>query len=274
MNRLLKIANLFLVITTIFSCADQPERLLPTSTSQKQVKENCVLESIYRGGEHGFGYSFEYNKENRMTRIFEFADFDSISYVNNLPFKAINTSNNLYQILFEYNNSKLLSGIRFEGKDGQGRPFSYFTKYTTNALNQIIRVDLSLSTFETPFVANISYDKNGNISKITSPINGKETTLIENLEFDNKTNPFAETYSDKILMYFIVYSAATGGNNLTFFVNKNNIVKSRINTPDGFVETKFEYEYSKNGLPVKTLFNHSGGQMTEKNEETYTYKCQ
>ncbi|MCU0323757.1 MAG: hypothetical protein MUF45_00685 [Spirosomaceae bacterium] len=263
-----------MVILSLFSCADQPERLLPKSVSKKPEKENCVLESIYRGGEHGFGYSFEYNKENRMTRIFEFADFDSISYVNNLPFKAINTNNSLYQILFEYNNAKLLSGVKFEGKDGQGRPFSYFTKYTTNTLNQITRVELSLSTFETPFIANITYDKKGNILKITSPNNGREITLVENLQFDDKSNPFAETYSDKILMYFIIYSAATGGNNLTFFVNKNNLIKSRINTPDGVVETKFEYEYSKDGLPLKSQINHNGGRMTEKSEETYTYKCQ
>lgn len=267
-----KIAFFVLSVWVVLACADQTERLLPTLTIKTPPKETCLLESIRRGGNHGFSYTFEYDSNKKITRIFEFADFDSISYQNTLPFKAINTKNNLYQIVFQYNSNQI-SGIKFEGKDGQGRTFVYNTKYTTNANNQITQVELSLSTFETPYIANISYDQNGNITKISSVSNGREVILIENLEFDNNPNPFIDTYSDKILMYFIIYSASTGGNNLTFFANKNNILKSRINTQDGFVESSFEYEYAESKLPIKSILVQKGSNHNEKSEENFTYIC-
>ncbi len=266
-----------------FSCKDESYKLLPenlgkingnTENISNLYLNTCNLESIYQGGNHGFGFSFNINAKKEMTRIFEFPDFDSLQYQNNLPVKAINTRNKLFQFIYDYDTKGLIKGMRFEGKDGNGKVFSNVTNYTTNAKNQIERVELTLATYPVPLKANIVYDANGNISKVISTSFGKEVVLVENMLFDTKYSPFANYKMDKIMMYFIVYMASTGGNNLTVFVNKNNVLKSRIRNIDGtYTEFNYTYTYSKDGFPIKSSIKiNEGGNITS-TENTYAYFC-
>jgi hypothetical protein len=265
------------------SCQDEAYKLLPqnygkvtqnTEKIEELVLNHCTIESVYQGGSHGFGYSFSFNAKKELTRIFEFPDFDSLQYQNSLPIKALNSQNKLYQFLYEYDTKGAIKGMRFTGQDGNGKSFNYFTNYATNAKNQIEKVDLTLATYPVPLKANIIYDNNGNIQKIVSTTFGKEVILVENLLFDKKTNPFANYKMDKIMMYFIVYTASTGGNNLSVFVNKNNLLKSRIRNLDGtYAEFTYNYTYSKDGLPVKASVNTLERGITSIDGNTFTYFC-
>jgi hypothetical protein len=278
---------LFIIFFGLFvfslSCKDEAYKLLPqnygkvnsnTENIESIVLNHCTIESVYQGGNHGFGFSFNINPKKELTRIFEFPDFDSLQYQNNLPVKALNTRNKSFQYLFEYDTKGLIKAMRFEGKDGTGKTFNYQTNYTANSKNQIEKVELALATYPVPLKANIVYDAKGNILKIISTTFGKEVILIENVAFDDKINPFANYKMDKFMMYFIVYTASTGGNNLSLFVNKNNILKSKIRNIDGsYIELSYKYSYSKDGLPIKASISTLEGGSITNSENTFAYFC-
>jgi hypothetical protein len=58
------------------------------------------------------------------------------------------------------------------------------------------------------------------------------------------------------------------------FVNKNNILKSKIRNIDGsYIELSYKYSYSKDGLPIKASISTLEGGLITNSENTFAYFC-
>jgi hypothetical protein len=253
-----------------FSCSNRPEILarLGGTTPTAQL---CQLKNANHG--HGIIYNFTYDTKKLLTEVEGFPDFDKITYENGLPVKAENSKDKSYYITFQYDAKGGLSQINFLGKDSAGKPFEFKSNAYVNTQKQVEKINLSLPIFDDILETSIAYDKVGNVTKISVMKNGKATTLLENLSFDDKNAPYLGTSLSNIMLYFVIFSASVGSENTTYFVNKNNVTSAKIYSSSGEIVYNYQYEYNDEKFPTKTTVKRKNNSKEESYQESFSYNC-
>ncbi|MFY7908448.1 MAG: hypothetical protein ACOVO2_02795 [Emticicia sp.] len=231
----------------------------------------CYLKDADQG--HGVIYNLEYNTNNQLITFEGFPDFNQITYENNLPKKVSSSFDDSYHITYEYDNKGSLSLINFLGKDSRDKPFEFKSKVYNNTKKQIERVDLSMPVFDEILVTKFEYDANHNIKKIFLVENGQNRLILENLSFDDKKSPYINTPLGNLMMYFTIFSATIGGENTTYFQNKNNPISTKIYSDSGDISFTYSYEYTPEGYISKAKISKKQNGQESSHQEIFTYTC-
>lgn len=259
-----------IIIVTFFACSDK-EITLITVKNTAAPQKNCYLKDADHG--HGVIYNLEYNSNNQLIAFDGFPDFNQIAYENNLPKKVSSSFDDSYYITYEYDTKGSLTLINFLGKDSRDKPFEFKSKVYSNTKKQIERVDLTMPVFDEILVTKFEYDANSNVKKIFLVENGKNKLILENLSFDDKKSPYVNTPLNNLMMYFTIFSATIGGENTTYFQNKNNPTSTKIYSDSGDMTFTYKYEYTADGYLSKTKVTKKQNGKEESHEENYTYTC-
>ncbi len=262
---------LLLFTFLITSCKNRVDILARTGEGQTPDKEVCLLKNANHG--HGIVYNFAYDTKKLLNTLEGFPHFDRISYENGLPVKVESSNDKSSYITFQYDVKGGLSLINFVGKDSGGKPFEFKSNAYTNTKKQVERINLSLPIFDAILETSITYDKAGNVTKISVMKDGKPKVLLENLSFDDKNSPYVGLPLYNIMLYFVVYSANVGAENTTYFVNKNNVTAAKIYLTSGDVSYTYQYEYNKEGFPTKTKVKRNQNSKDENYQESFSYNC-
>ena len=262
--------SLICTIIVLFACSDKEIKLL----KEKEVvttQKLCYLKEADHG--HGVIYNLTYNTKNQLISFDGFPDFNQISYENNLPKKVTSSFDESYYIIYEYDTQGNLTLINFVGKDSRNKPFEFRSKVYSNTKKQIERIDLTLPVFDEIIVTKLEYDANSNIKKIYLVENGKNKLLLENISFDDKKSPYLNTPLGNMMIYFTIFSASIGGENTTYFHNKNNATSTKIYNDNGDILYSYKYDYTADGYPSKIKVSKKQSGKEEPHEENYTYTC-
>jgi len=103
--------------------------------------------------------------------------------------------------------------------------------------------------------------------------NGKATTLLENLSFDDKNAPYLGVSLSNVMLYFVIFSASVGSENTTYFVNKNNVTSAKVYTANGEIVYNYQYEYNDKSFPTKTTIKRRNNNKEESYQESFSYNC-
>ncbi len=262
--------SLICTIIVLFACNDNEIKLL----KEKEVvvtQKLCYLKEADHG--HGVIYNLSYNTKNQLISFDGFPDFNKIAYENNLPKKVTSSFDESYYITYEYDTKGNLTLINFLGKDSRDKPFEFKSKVYTNTKKQIERIDLTMPVFDEVLVTTFEYDANSNIKKMYLVENGKSKLLLENLSFDDKKSPYINTPLNNLMMYFTIFSATIGGENTTYFQNKNNATSTKIYNDNGDMTYTYKYEYTADGYPSKVKVTKKQNGKEEAHDESYNYTC-
>lgn len=260
------ILNLFVLL----ACNDKEIELL--KEQEVSVVQNlCYLKDADQG--HGVIYNLSYNANNQLISFDGFPDFNQINYENSLPKKVSSSFDDSYYITYEYDARGSLSLINFLGRDSRERPFEFKSKVYTNVKKQIERIDLTMPVFDEVIITKFEYDANNNIKKMYLVENGKNKLLLENLSFDDKKSPYINTPLNNLMMYFTIFSATIGGENTTYFQNKNNATSTKIYNGSGDMTYTYQYEYTPDGYASKVKVSKKQNGKEETHDESYTYTC-
>jgi hypothetical protein len=263
----------FLLLFAFFasSCKHSVDILAKPGEEQTQNTELCLLKNASHG--HGIVYNFSYDTKKLLTTLNGFADFDKISYENGLPVKAENSRDKSYYIIFQYDAKGGLSNISFFGKDSGGKPFEFKSNAYVNTKKQVERINLSLPVFNEILETIIAYDKAGNVSRISIMKDGKAKPILENQSFDDKNSPYVGVPLANVMLYFVIFSASIGGENTTYFLNKNNVTTAKVYTSNGDITYTYQYDYNDKKFPVKTRITKKQNSKEEAYQESFSYNC-
>lgn len=264
-------SSLTLVSIILLSCNDKEITLLKEKSPTVITQKSCYLGDADHG--HGVIYNLGYNAQNQLIKFDGFPDFNQINYENNLPKKVTSSFDGSYSIFYEYDTKGDLTLINFVGKDSQNKPFEFKSKVYTNTKKQVERIDLILPVFDNVLVTKIEYDANSNIQKLYLVENGKNKLLLENLSFDDKKSPYINTPLNNLMLYFTIFSATIGGENTTYFQNKNNATSTKIYNDNGDITYTYKYEYTADGYASKVRVTKKQNSKEESHEENFIYTC-
>ena len=252
------------------SCNDKEITLLKEKP-ETNTEKFCYL----KAADHGYGviYNLSYNAQNQLSTFDGFPDFNKINFENSLPKKVYSSFDQSYFISYEYDSKGNLTFINFLGKDSRDKPFEYKSKVYTNTKEQIERIDLKMPVFDNILVTTFEYDNNNNIKKMYSIENGKNKLLLENLSFDEKKSPYINTSLNNLMMYYTIFSATIGGENTTYFQNKNNVTSTKIYSNSGDMTYTYKYEYTADGYASKVRVVKKQNGKDESYDENFTYTC-
>lgn len=254
----------------MLGCNDKEITLL----KEKEVtimQKLCYLKDADHG--HGVIYNLSYNANNQLITFDGFPDFNQINYEKNLPKKVSSSFDESYYITYEYDANGNLNLINFLGKDSRDKPFEFKSKVYSNAKKQIQRVDLIMPVFDEVLITKFEYDANSNIKKMFLVENGKDKLILENIGFDDKKSPYINTPLNNLMMYFTIFSATIGGENTTYFQNKNNATSTKIYNENGDMTFTYNYEYTADGYASKVKVTKKQNGKEESHQESYTYTC-
>ncbi len=269
-TKYLFLLSLLFTFIVLLACNDKEITLLkekPATTTQKL----CYLKDADHG--HGVIYNLGYNTNNQLISFDGFPDFNKINYDNSFPKKVYSSFDDSYYITYEYDSKGYLTLINFLGKDSRDKPFEFKSKVYTNTKKQIERIDLTMPVFDEVLVTKFEYDANSNIKKMYLVENGKNKLLLENLSFDDKKSPYLNTPLNNLMMYFTIFSATIGGENTTYFQNKNNATSTKIYNDSGDMTYTYKYEYTADGYASKAKVTKKQNGKEESHDETFIYTC-
>ncbi|SOE23661.1 hypothetical protein SAMN06298216_4045 [Spirosomataceae bacterium TFI 002] len=252
-----------------FSCKDREVVADGVDLNPEETAARCKILSNTRtsGARFDFGYD-----DNHIITMQGFSDFDTFQYEGVTLVKAVNSRDKSYDVTFDYNTNGQLTTVTFHGKDSQGRAFSNKSTMTYNNKNQISELIFDWPSLD-KVQAFINYDNNGNILNISGQYNDRLQNLLVNKSFDDKKSPYKDQKVGQVLSYFMIYGLLVGGDNLTYFINNNNVTASEIDVNN--IKRKVGYEYEYNGSDYPKVANHT---ITENNRiktatEYFEYKC-
>jgi YD repeat-containing protein len=222
-----------------------------TYTTKLSYNTKNILEKIDMDGAVT---SYTYDANGRVTKqisvdgaateTYTYA-YDSKGNITNIKYNALNTNFTLF--INEY-------------------------KITTNASGLITKVVAVTEDGNVDFP--IEYDAKNNIKKIMVTLDGTTETLIENYTFDSKTSTHANAGLNKVVIPQVIVGAFFG-ENLTYYMNANNVLTDR--TFGAFSQepalSTYKYEYSQDGMPSKMSFSRKEGTETSTGTATYGYNC-
>jgi len=266
--KLLNTTGLAFMLFVSFSC--KKKQIVVGEEEPVEVKATCSITS--NGRSEGIRYDFIYD-EATMVNINGFNDFDTFIYEGGVLRKGINSRDKSYSVTFFYDAKKLLNKVVFDGKDGQNKPFSHATTLTYNASNRIESMKLGLPTFDDMVDTRFNYDAKGNLQTLSAYLDGQWQTVLENTAFDEKSAPYKNQQIGQVLSYFMVYSVLTGGNNLSYFLNQNNVKTARMKSGNTTIALSYTYQYNEYGYPVKSEITRTVNNKITSLSEYFTYLC-
>lgn len=173
---------------------------------------------------------------------------------------------------YSYDAKGNITTIKYAAKNTQFTSLISDYTVTTNSSGQITKVVGVTEDGNVDFF--LEYDTKNNIKKVIISADGQKATLVENLTFDDKSTAFTNAGLGKTEIPLILI-AAFFGENLTYFMNTNNVLTDR--TFGAFSQvpalTTFKYEYTKDGFPSKTSFVKKEGTDQINGSKTYSYNC-
>jgi hypothetical protein len=261
---------LFIIIVFFASCESKKDKNLNIIIPQAAAGECKILSNTRSDGQQ-YQYIF---KDKKLLNILGFLDFDTFTYDNNGKIsKGTHTKNPNAQILFNFNSQSLLKTITFEGKDSQGKSFSFPTTIKHNTINKIESLTLNWPTFDGKIETKFTYDIKGNVKFISAFIDDEWKTILENTEYDDKPSPYKNQELGQIMSYYMVYSLLTGGNNFTYFLNANNVKKAVVTKGNSKIYYNFEYKYNAQGYPSEVDYTKTENNRPTPFSEKFSYDC-
>lgn len=271
-------------LTTFISCED--ENLIngasgstttnPSSGSNTgTTTPKCYVREVIEV-EDGEKYTTKltYNTKNILERMdndgaITSYEYDGSGRVSKQTIKD-GASTEIYS--YSYDSKGNITNIKYDAKD---TPFNLFIteyKITTSSNGQISKVEAVTEDGNVDFL--LEYDSKDNVKKIIVDADGRKSTLIENVSFDDKLSVFANAGLKKVEIPFVIVGAFFGAN-LTHFINTNNILSAKtlgvFNSET--VSTNFKYEYTKDNLPSKMTYIKDDGTDKYEGSATYSYDC-
>lgn len=197
--------------------------------------------------------TYEYDANNRVTKL---------TIVDGV---AVET------FTYSYDSKGNMSNIKYTSKN---TPINFLVsefKLTANSSGQITQVTAVTEDGNLDFL--FEYDKN-NVKKVMVSDNGMKETLLENLTFDTKTGAYTNTSLAKANIPAVIIGLFFG-ENLTYYMNANNILTDKVigvftGEP---ITTTYKYEYTKDNLPSKMTFIQIDGTDKYEGSTAYTYDC-
>lgn len=263
-----KIAILF-VLLLFLGCESKKDLSLGIE-GYVPPKTTCKIIQNARSDGQNYIYTF---LPTGLQNIQGFNDFDTFQYENGKIVSAFHTSNKNAMIYFGYDTKGLLNKITFEGKDSQGRFFSYPTTITRNNIDKIDKLILTWPTFDGKVETKFTYDINGNIRTISAFLDYEWKTILENTEYDDKTSPYKNQDLGQILSYYMIYSILSGGNNFTYYINTNNVKASTVYEGTKKITYAFDYVYNTNGYPTEMSYTKTTNNRPTQFYEKFSYDC-
>ncbi len=173
---------------------------------------------------------------------------------------------------YSYDSKGNMTNIKYTAKNTSFNLFITEYKITTSASGQISKVEAVTEDGNVDFL--LEYDAKNNIKKVIVDADGRKSTLIENISFDDKSGAYTNAGLKKVEIPFIIVGAFFG-ENLTYYMNTNNVLSDKtlgvFNTE--IVNTTYKYEYTKDNLPSKMTFIQIDGTDKYEGSATYSYDC-
>lgn len=264
-----KILSILAIMSFTISCK-QKEVVIDTAYLEGQDKAGiCRILSNTRpnGSRFGFGY-----KDTQVITMEGFSDFDTFEYEGVQIKKAVNSRDKSYDVAFEYNTDGQLTAVIFNGRDSQGRFFSNRSTMTYNAKNQISKLLFDWPTID-KVATYINYDENGNILNISGEYNNRLQNLLINKSFDDKKSPYKDQKIGQVLTYFMIYGLLVGGDNLTYYINQNNVTAAEMSYNNTKKKVGYEYEYNVSDYPKLSNMTITENNRITTATEYFEYKC-
>lgn len=172
-----------------------------------------------------------------------------------------------YIVNFVYGDKNIITGSKVElnGIQFMTNEFSYNENQTLTS----IKTTVSLFGRKSEGKTRLVYDK-GNVAKVYSAIDGD----IETLAFSG------ESYDTKLQFLPEVYKTAALGfvgiaNNFFSYFGTNNMIQGKVYDGNGRLdqETKIQYIYTKNGLPLQSETSSTKNGKTKLEICSYVFGC-
>ena len=244
-----------------------------TTTTGTTTSSKCYVKDITEViGKNTYKTQFTYNTKNLLEKAnndgaITTYDYDASSRVTKQT--VVNgTATETYS--YTYDSKGNITNIKYVAKN---TPIDIFVKeyiITSNTSGQITKVIAVTEDVNVDFL--FEYDSKSNVKKLIVSVNGKKETLIENVMFDDKSNAFLNANLAKVNIPFVIVGAFFG-ENLTYFMNNNNVLTDKIVgvfTPE-VATTTYKYEYTKEGFSSKMTNVKIIGKDQETGVNTYTY---
>lgn len=242
----------------------------PTSSSSK-----CFIKEIIET-EDGEKYknAFTYNAKNLLTSLNQDGAVSTYEYdANNRITKLTMVDGVAVETFtYTYDSKGNMNNIKYSSKNTQISLSVSEYILTSNASGQVTQVTaVNKEDGNIDFL--FEYDKN-NLKKISASAGGKKETLLENLTFDTKTSVYANAGLSKAAIPFIIIGLYFG-ENLTYFMNVNNILTDKVTGvfTGGAATTTYKYEYTKENVPSKMTYIQVDGTDKYEGSATYSYDC-
>ncbi|MCP9767510.1 hypothetical protein EGI22_06275 [Lacihabitans sp. LS3-19] len=264
-----KIFAIAILFSTVFACRSKDEKDLGIIPPVVEANACKILSNTRSDGQQ-FNYIF---KEGKLQNILGFNDFDTFVYTGSKLTKAFHSKNPGFNVLFDIDSKGLLNTITFEGKDSQGKSFSYPTVITYNNINKIDKLVLNWPTFPDKVDTRFAYDANGNVKSISAFLQGEWETILENTEFDDKPSPYKNQQLGNILSYYMVYSLLSGGLNFTHYLNSNNVKTAVVKKGVEIINYSYEYQYNSSGFPSDVDYTRTQNNRPTPLSEKFSYDC-
>lgn len=173
---------------------------------------------------------------------------------------------------YSYDAKGNITNIKYDAKNTSFNLFITEYKITTSANGQISKVEAVTEDGNVDFL--LEYDAKNNIKKVIVDADGRKSTLIENISFDDKSGAYTNAGLKKVEIPFIIVGAFFG-ENLTYYMNTNNVLSDKtlgvFNTE--IVNTTYKYEYTKENFPSKMTYIQVDGTDKYEGSATYSYDC-
>ncbi len=243
-----------------------------TTTPGTTTTSKCYVKDITEtSGQDTYKTQFTYNAKNFIEKtnndgVITSYDYDASSRVTK---QTIIDGAATETYSYTYDSKGNISNIKYLAKN---TPFNILiSEYivSSNANGQITKVTAVTEDGNVDFL--FEYDSKNNIKKLIVSADGQKETLIENLTFDDKSNAFANASLGNVEIPYIIIGAFFG-QNLTYYMNKNNILTDKFIGifATEHTTTTYKYEYTKEGFPSKMTYTKlEGSDKTENNNNNF-----
>ena len=259
-----------IILFSLSACSKKGEVDLGIKKEVIDAKD-CKITSNTRSDGQQYHFVF---KDGQIQNILGFNDFDTFIYSGGKITKGVNSKNANAYILFDFDSKTLLKKVTFEGKDSQGKFFSYASNITYNSINKIDKLTLNWPTFPDKVETKFTYDIKGNVKYISALIDGEWQTLLENTSFDESPSPYKNQQLGNILSYYMVYSLLSGGYNFTHYINANNVKTAVVKKGIEKITYSYDYKYNSQGFPSEVNYTRSQNNRPTPLSEKFSYDCE
>ncbi|MBA4851654.1 RHS repeat protein [Emticicia sp. BO119] len=220
---------------------------------------------------------FTYNSKNLIESREDNGEKTIFTYdANNrlIKLSSPTSSGDSETLSYEYDGKGNMTKIKFEIKDSESEVYIMEYALSTNAKGQVEKIRETTSDDDDFYDYLLEYDGKNNITKIIFVEDGIKTTLVENLKFDDKSNPYFNTNISKAFLPLVLIGADFGVN-LTYMSNANNILNDKILSPflEEFIPGTYDYGYTAEGYASRMTISRETTFGIQKEEQTFMYNC-